>query len=65
MLKSIDEGIKHCEKVSEALRAKVSYKIFNDDYWTQEELDCLECAKEYRQLANWLKELKAYREINN
>lgn len=62
MINSLDEAIEHCEEKAEELRAKVPYKIFNDDYWTQEELDCLECAKEHRQLAEWLRELKFYKD---
>lgn len=27
-------------------------------------LSCLECAKEHKQLAEWLKELKAYKELD-
>ena len=42
---TLDEAIKHCEEVAEE----------------QEEKECLECAAEHRQLAEWLKELKAYR----
>ena len=29
----------------------------------EESKDCTECAKEHYQLAQWLKELKAYREL--
>lgn len=55
----LDEEIKHCEKVAE------------DQEWMAEAYDddsmgaklCKECAEEHRQLAKWLRELKAYREI--
>lgn len=46
---TIDEAIKHCEEVAEE----------------QEKNECNECAAEHRQLAEWLKELKAYREAKD
>lgn len=65
---TLDEAIKHCEEVAEELEKKVKpyqcesinkklYEI-NKKEWD----DCLECAKEHRQLAEWLRELKAYRD---
>ena len=50
---NIDEAIKHCEEkaVEQAEIAK-----------SNGDIDCLECAKEHKQLADWLKELKAYKE---
>lgn len=62
-MKSLEEAIKHCEEVAEAkeyiankLLDQKSYKIVREDY--------LKCAKEHRQLAEWLRELKAYRELS-
>ena len=46
---TLDEAIKHCEEVAEE----------------QEEKECLECAAEHRQLAEWLKELKAYKDFKD
>lgn len=62
---TIDEAIKHCEEVAEAeersaklhQRPNIGIKGSGKRY-----LSCIECAKEHRQLAEWLKELKAYRE---
>ena len=51
---TLDEAIKHAEKVAE--RLENSHK--RD--WMCE--DDKRCAVEHRQLAEWLKELKAYRE---
>ena len=59
----LDEAIRHCEEV-----AKENYNVGflchanpND-----EELNkCVECAREHEQLAEWLRELKAYRELLN
>lgn len=44
---TLDEAIKHCEEVADGFT---------------EQGKCEECAAEHRQLANWLKELKDYRE---
>ena len=43
---TIDEAIKHAERVAEANKSA----------------NCIECAEEHQQLAEWLKELKAYKE---
>ena len=56
---TLDEAIKHCEKVAD------------DQDWLASSYDdgsmgkklCNECASEHRQLADWLRELKAYRKI--
>lgn len=54
---TLDEAIKHCEEVAEQ-----NDKIANTfDYSIKTKSDCKECASEHRQLAEWLKELKAYR----
>jgi adenine C2-methylase RlmN of 23S rRNA A2503 and tRNA A37 len=45
---TLDEAIKHCEEVTE------EYGMIKS---------CKECAEEHRQLAEWLKELKMYREM--
>ena len=55
---TLDEAIKHCEKVAD------------DQDWLASSYDdgsmgkklCTECASEHRQLAEWLRELKAYKE---
>ena len=56
MIQSIDDAIQHCEEVAEQKEqeAKEAHVLSG--------MDCLECAKEHRQLAKWLRELKAYRE---
>jgi hypothetical protein len=43
---TIEEAIEHCEEVAD-------YDCYNDKEF--------ECAKEHRQLAEWLEELKKYR----
>lgn len=55
---TIDEAIKHCEEVAEKNR-ELFEKIGTNSY---DEVNCLECAREHEQLAEWLKELKRHRE---
>jgi len=59
----IDEAIKHCEEVATKNEETIAYyTIQGDKEWLDEcEKDCLECASEHRQLAEWLRELKKYR----
>lgn len=58
---TIEEAIKHCEEVAEAEEQK--YKEWKGDYSHLKKIDsCLECANEHRQLAEWLKELKFYKD---
>lgn len=52
---TLDEAIKHAEEVAEEYETDSVNINFDED-------SCLKCAKEHRQLAEWLKELKAYRE---
>lgn len=57
---TLDEAIKHCEEKANELRKDSDiYKNFWNSQKAQE--DCLECAKEHEQLAEWLKELKKLR----
>lgn len=61
---TIDEAIKHCEEVAEAEEQK--YKEWKGDYSHLKKIDsCLECAKDHRQLAEWLKELQKCKTILN
>ena len=55
---TIDEAIKHCEEVAEK-KEYLAETVEGFDEYTREE--CLECASEHRQLAEWLKELKQWR----
>lgn len=70
MINSLEEAIKHCEEVAEKLEKQVTpyqcesinkklYEV-NKKEWDS----CIECAKDHRQLAEWLKELKAYKELD-
>ena len=65
---TLEEAIKHCEEKAEELEKRVKpyqcesinkklYEV-NKKEWDS----CIECAKEHRQLAEWLKELKYYKD---
>lgn len=54
MINSLEEAIKHCEEVAEEHTKYNFYGGYES---------CDECAKEHRQLAEWLKELKKYRRV--
>ncbi len=74
----LEEAIKHCEEIAEEQEEKAKeYKHnqdnlvrlyhsldapYGEDYSKSNE--CLECANEHRQLSEWLKELKAYKEAD-
>ena len=49
---TIDEAIKHSEEVAER------YEKMEDSHDEKLKEECLQCAADYRQLAEWLKELK-------
>lgn len=51
------EAIRHCEEVAKEQENKfsISGEFLGDN------ADCQKCAEEHRQLAEWLKELKAYK----
>lgn len=63
---TIDEAIKHCEEVAEELDMKAGFETDNERYAMSESerKQCKECANEHRQLAEWLRELKCYKELN-
>ena len=48
---TIDEAIKHCEEKAKELREQVDTHIVVD---AEEIGDCLECAADHEQLAEWL-----------
>ena len=57
---SLDEAIKHCEEVAEEQDMKAGFETDNQTYIMSEmeRERYRRSAKEYRQLAEWLKELK-------
>ena len=58
---SIDEAIVHAREVAE--RNRKQYKNCPSDRTDIRHQTCEECAEEHEQLAEWLEELKTYREI--
>lgn len=58
---NLDEAIKHCEEVAEKYDTEIN--LINCGISNESVDECLECASEHRQLAEWLRELKKYRAI--
>ena len=66
---TLDEAINHCEEKAEELKHKVETWVHcpSDPNWKKtlkDFEDCKKCAEEHEQLAEWLKELKRYREAD-
>ena len=59
---TIDEAIAHAREVANTQRGKSGICLQNG-LECEHFSDCLKCAEEHEQLAEWLEELKAYREI--
>jgi len=59
---TIEEAIKHCEEVAEELEEEAVKGCCDD---TEIVNNCYECASEHRQLAEWLRELKEQRKIQD
>ena len=59
---SIDEAISHAREVAEGQKRRSGICVQNDSECDKFSA-CLKCSKEHEQLAEWLQELKAYREI--
>lgn len=70
---TIDEAIKHAEEVAEENEnnAQIWHKQTKNrlvdfcDRAIQAENNCIKCAEEHRQLAEWLKELKRYHQAKD
>lgn len=61
---TLDEAIKHCKEVAEQKDLESGFDTDNERYimTDNERADCKECANEHRQLAEWLTELKQFKE---
>ena len=61
----LDGAIQHCLEKEDELKQQAGLETDNERYQMsdQERVDCVECAMEHRQLAEWLKELQAYRKF--
>ena len=60
---SIDEAIAHAREVAETCECEASKYDMCDSYEREVAYKEGKCAREHEQLAEWLEELKAYREI--
>lgn len=56
---TINEAIKHAREVAKGKRADADWKWRNGRLNSD---DCISCAEEHEQLAEWLEELKAYKD---
>ena len=59
---TLDEAIRHADEIAEENEKKAS--LYRNDafgFYAETKAKCEECAKEHRQLASWLRELKGYR----
>ena len=61
---TLDEAIKHCEEVAEEQERKAQCmgRQFVGTAMANYQNGCFECAADHRQLAEWLKELKRWKE---
>lgn len=57
---TLEEAIKHCEEVAEENESKANR--IEQLHLSGNAEGCRECASDHRQLAEWLQELKIYRE---
>lgn len=57
---TLDEAIKHAKEVAKTNRAEATY---NFPELKKHYDNCLECANQHNQLAEWLEELKSYKDI--
>lgn len=56
---TLEEAIVHAKEVAKTNRAEATYNFPNlKEYYD----NCLECANQHNQLAEWLEELKSYKE---
>ena len=63
---TLDEAIKHCEEVTEQNKRKaIKNRNHGGFVYEAEARICEKCAMEHQQLAEWLKELKEWREYEN
>ena len=60
---TIDEAIKHAEEVANKCEFDTDWGMGNHFIDRSGVADEIKCGEEHRQLAEWLKELKMYREM--
>jgi hypothetical protein len=59
----LESAIKHCEEVADVCEDNASKYDLTDDFESYMASKDEECAKDHRQLAEWLRELKESRKI--
>ena len=59
---TLDEAIKHCEEIASRCEFETDWGMGNHFIDRSGVADEIKCGEEHRQLAEWLRELKAYRE---
>lgn len=64
LINDLDEAIKHCEEKAKVLKEE-AHSYSDDERYSGAEAECLEYAFEHEQLAEWLKELKSFKEGQN
>lgn len=64
LINDLDDAIKHCEEEAKEQRWQAEVWEKNSDYQNTA-AEYLACAKEHEQLAEWLKELKSFKEGQN
>lgn len=60
---TLDEAIKHCLEVAEQNETQAEKWHKEGGAEWGKTINCRECAADHKQLAEWLKELKAYRKL--
>ena len=59
---TLDEAIAHAREVAERKRRAINFKS-EDNIDDDIKANCLKCAEEHEQLAEWLEELKMYKSL--
>lgn len=63
MILTLDDAITHADEVAQRHRDQASVDAERSGHFAKSPVQCNKCADEHEQLAEWLRELKAYREI--
>lgn len=63
MIDNLEDAIAHCHEKVEELKKLADYLDVPYGMDTSARTDCLECAKDHKQLAEWLTELRHLREV--
>lgn len=60
---TLDEAIKHAKEVADINYIDAEKFDSNDSVENYMKTDCIECAEQHEQIAEWLEELKSYKDI--